>query len=90
MDTLNKPYPTADTALAAYLQTEGFTLLKVTARQQPQSKYGYDAVFQFQDDPHLQDCVRLWRTGQAQELIFFTNYRKLVKEAIKAVEMANL
>lgn len=92
MANLNKCYSTADTALAAYLQSEGFTRLQTTTRPNPRAKDGYDAVFQFQDDPNMLHCVRLWHTGQAEGnlLIFFTNHRKLVREAKKAVEMARL
>lgn len=83
MGEQNGTFPTKDTALAAYLKTEGFTLLETIASPKLRNPSEFDAVFRFQDDPHIKDYAHLWRTGQAEGnlSIFLDNYRRLVKEA---------
>lgn len=53
-------FETRNTALAAYLRIEGFTLLDVepTSWQTP-------AVFYFQQNAKIAECERLWQLGQA-------------------------
>ena len=65
---------TQNTALAAYLKTEGFALLDTLTEQYPMS-------FIFEDCPELRDCIHLWQLGTAAGNIcqFFYNYRGLVK-----------
>lgn len=88
----NSSYPTSNTAMAAYLLTEGFTHTKTTSNPRQLRTNGFDAVFHFQDDPHILDCVRLWQTCQATGnlSVFFDNYRFFVREAKKAVGVASL
>lgn len=83
-------YRTPNTALAAYLFSEGFTLLEVTAEPHPHN--GYDAVFVFEDDPKIVECVHKWEILQAvgNLNIFYINYRKFVGKAKTAVSVAKL
>jgi len=86
MDKHDRHYSTPNTALAAYLLTEGFTLLSITTSPNPKVIGGIEAVFTFQDDPHLLDCVRLWQTGQAEGnlIVFFGNYKRFLGEVKRA------
>jgi len=66
---------TQNTALAAYLITEGFELLEALVEQNPVS-------FIFEDCNSLRGCVRCWQAGKAEGnlCIFFDNYRTLIKK----------
>lgn len=63
-------YSTKNTALAAYLRIEGFTLLDVTNESNP-------AVFIFESDSKLYDCEKRWQLGKAEGNLsdFFESYR---------------
>jgi len=69
-------YLTQNTALAAYLRIEGFTLLDV----EPTS-YSKPAVFIFEQDPKIAQCERLWQLGQAEGNLsdFFESYRLCIR-----------
>jgi len=92
MGNTNGTFPTMNTALAAYLKTEGFTHVDTTANPKLRNPKDFDAVFHFQNDPHILDCVHLWNTGQAEgnHSVFLDNYRQLVGEAKKVVSVARL
>ncbi len=68
-------FTTQNTALAAYLQTQGFELIEMTLWQTPVS-------FTFEACAELQDEVRQWDLGKAAGniCIFFANYRALIKK----------
>ena len=53
-------FPTRNSALAAYLRIEGFTLLDVMPTDQ-----GRPAVFYFEDTPKIYECGKLWELGKA-------------------------
>lgn len=72
---MNKPFKTDNTPLAAYLVTEGYTLLDVIFN-------GNRAYFIFADDDptlesHIKDFQFLRATTNASQVIF--NYQELVK-----------
>lgn len=85
-------YRTPHTALAAYLLTEGFSLLEVATEPHPYKQHNGDAVFVFEANPQLLSCSRKWQIGKAEGnlSIFYDNYRKLVKRAKVAVKVAGL
>ena len=87
----NNHYRTANTALATYLQTEGFTLIEVTTQVDPFHKYQLEAVFIFEDNQKLHDAVWLWDTAKANgnHNIWYHTYRATVKKAKMAVAVAN-
>ena len=68
-------FTTQNTALAAYLQTQGFELIEMTLEQSPVS-------FTFEACKELQDEVRQWDMGRAAGniCVFFANYRSLIKK----------
>lgn len=77
----NKLFSTKDTALAAYLRTEGFELVKIDTANFP-------SVFYFENNnPKLNDFVLKFQAGSAEAnvVIFFRNYRLLLSE-IKDVQ----
>ena len=75
-------YRTSDTPLAAYLLTEGFSVLDV---EQHKDEHGrMRAIFIFANDSTaLGECLRLYQTGQAsvEPSTFLRNYRSLVRRA---------
>ena len=75
----NSIFSTPNTALAAYLLSEGYELLD-TNTDNPQ-----ELIFTFQDSIHLKELVRNYNIGTAQGNInaFYYNYRKLVSLAQK-------
>jgi len=87
----NNHYLTANTALATYLQTEGFSLIEVTTQPDQYNKFRLEAVFIFEDDPTLHDTVYLWDTAKANgnHNIWYHTYRATVKKAKMAVAVAN-
>jgi len=87
----NNHYRTANTALAATLQTEGFSLLEVTTQPDQYHKFRLEAVFIFEDSQKLHDAVYLWDTAKANGNfnIWYHTYRATVKKAKMAVAVAN-
>jgi hypothetical protein len=67
-------YTTKNTALAAYLRIEGFTLLDVEIER-------YPAVFVFEYDEKIHDYERAWQLGKAEGNLssFFESYRLCIK-----------
>jgi hypothetical protein len=76
-DTRDNPlYSTNNTALAAYLHSEGFELLDVDTSDFP-------AIFNFRNDnPKLMEFVRAFQVGKAEGNIglFFRSYRIMIAE----------
>ena len=89
METNNR-YRTANTALAAYLQTEGFSLLEVTTQPDQYHNYRREAVFNFEDSKKLHDTIYLWDTAKAtgNHNTWYHQYRATVKKAKMAVAVA--
>jgi len=90
--TGNNHYRTPNTAIAAYLFSEGFALVDVIVEPHSYKPKDYEAVFLFENDPKIPDCIRLWQTGQAigNLGVFLDNYRKMVRRAKTAVTIARL
>ena len=65
-------YPTKNTALAAYLRTEGFTLLEVA----PATKDS-PAVFYFEQSKEIVKYEKLWQLAKATGnlFMFWESYR---------------
>lgn len=73
----NKDFPTKDTALAAYLISEGFELQDIN-RTNPKS-----CIFYFKNDnPKLTEFIRSYQIGKAEGNIssFIMCYRQLLTE----------
>lgn len=87
---LNNRYRTANTALATYLQTEGFSLLEVTTQPDQYHNYRREAVFNFEDSKKLHDTIYLWDTANAtgNHNTWYHQYRATVKKAKMAVAVA--
>jgi hypothetical protein len=87
----NHLYRTANTALATYLQSEGFSLLEVTTQPNQYHKFRLEAVFVFEDSQKLHDAVWLWDTAKAtgNHNLFYHQYKATVKKAKMAVAVAN-
>lgn len=87
----NNHYRTANTALATYLQIEGFSLLEVITQVDPFHKYRLEAVFVFEDCTKLHDAVWLWDTAKAtgNHNLFYHQYKATVGKAKMAVDVAN-
>lgn len=69
-------YSTTNTALAAYLHSEGFELLDVDTS-------GFPSVFNFKNDnPKLMDYVRAFQVAKARGniAIFFRSYKLLLAQ----------
>jgi len=90
--TENHHYRTSNTPLAAYLQTEGYTLRDVIT--EPHRFYSGDleAVFLFDDIDGIHEAARRWETGKATgDLnLFYHVYRTTVGKAKMAVKVALL
>ena len=88
----NNHYKTANTALATYLQVEGFTLVEIITQPHAFIQGELEAVFLFENNQKIPDCVRLWQTGTATGNlpVFYGTYRAIVKKAKRAVEVARL
>lgn len=73
-DSNNGIYRTKNTALAAYLRMEGFTLIDVDILDFP-------SVFVFSDSSLIPKHERLWQLGQATGNLndFFESYRLCLK-----------
>jgi hypothetical protein len=86
----NHLYRTANTALATYLQTEGFSLLEVTTQVDPFHKYRKEAAFVFENSTKLHDTVYLWDTAKAvgNLNLYYHNYKATVAKAKMAVAVA--
>ena len=86
----NHLYHTANTALATYLQTEGFALFEVTTQPDQYHTHRLEAVFIFEDSQKLHDTVYLWDTAKAtgNHNIWYHQYRATVKKAKMAVAVA--
>lgn len=69
-------YLTQNTALAAYLRVEGFTLLDVEP-----TEWRKPAVFIFEQDSKIAQCERLWQLGRAEGNLsdFFESYRLCIR-----------
>ena len=65
-------FNTRNTALAAFLRIEGFTLLDVTP-----SDYNTPAVFHFKTNSKIVGCEHLWQLGKAEGNLcnFWESYR---------------
>lgn len=70
VDSNNGLYETKNTALAAYLRIEGFTLVDVSIDNFP-------SVFIFENCPKITECEHLWQLNQAIGNLsdFFESYR---------------
>lgn len=79
MGELNNHYRTSDTALAAYLQTEGFAIIG----QDNTSPRVIFIVGIAIDNPTLTEKVGLFYVGKArvEPTLFLRNYRILAKQA---------
>lgn len=69
-------YSTKDTALAAYLHTEGFELIDVDSSSFP-------SIFHFKDDnPKIREYVHAFQSGKAEGNIamFFRAYKIMLSE----------
>lgn len=80
---VNNNYRTSDTSLAAYLQTEGYPVVDrdITSPR---------VIFILnigEDDPKLQEFVRLFHAGKArvEPSTFLRNYRILARQAREGI-----
>jgi hypothetical protein len=66
-------FTTPSTPLAAWLKSQGFTIIKVTTLDFP-------AIITFEDSQALHESIRLWQTGQAEGNVrdFFDAYREIL------------
>jgi hypothetical protein len=71
----NNRFSTTDTALAAWLYSQGFDLLDVEAENFPSN-------FVFENSsPHLAEAVKTFQCGKAEGniTVFFLAYKKLLR-----------
>lgn len=75
-DDRNNEFSTRNTALAAYLRTEGFILLDVIPTED-----GNPAVFIFESQPKILEYEHIWYLGEAKGNLcdFWENYRLCLK-----------
>lgn len=64
MDDNNHEFPTNDTSLAAYLVSEGFTLLIIEYSPTKHGKQRGTFIFD-KTDPKLMECVQKYRHAEA-------------------------
>lgn len=85
-------YRTSNTALAAYLQTEGFVPKDTVVEPHPFIQGNFQAVFLFERDAKIQEYAHRWDTGQAEGnlSVFLDTYRATVKRAKQAIRVAKL
>jgi hypothetical protein len=76
---INNHYKTTDTALTAYLQTEGYAILDLDASTQ-RATFTINIL---EDDPKLVELVGLFYAGRAkvEPTTFLRNYRILSRQA---------
>lgn len=90
MENDNHCYRTSNTALATYLQIEGFALAGITTQADSFHKYRLEAVFFFENNPKVHDTVWLWDTAKAigNLNLFYHTYKATVSKAKMAVAVA--
>lgn len=74
-------FSTRNTALAAYLYYEGFTLLDVEINEHPYNPNYTIATFVFDSSGKLLECARLFQVAKAEGnlVLFHEAYRKCLK-----------
>jgi len=80
IEDIDGQFSTKNTSLAAYLYMEGFTLLDVLFETNENS-YNTVAVFVFESNSLLPECVRNFQIAKAEGnlVLYFEAYRKCLR-----------